>query len=140
MAIGPVEYVVIAFPGSEFTGEIAPALDALIRSGTIRLLDLVFIAKDTDGSVLAVEFDEHESLTAYRELDGEVGGLIGSEDIEHAAADIEPGSSAALLVWEDVWATPLAEAIRRAGGVVLEGSRIPHDLIEPALDKLASAV
>jgi hypothetical protein len=133
MTIGPVEYVVLGFPGSTFTGKIAPALAALTDSETIKILDLVFIAKDADGEVLAIELEEHDESDAFSELQGEIGGLISQEDIEHAAEDLEPGSSAALLIWEDTWAAPLAAALAESGGVLIEGGRIPHDLIEAAL-------
>jgi hypothetical protein len=133
MTIGPVEYLVLGFPGNQFTGAIAPALADLSTNGTIRILDLVFIAKDDDGNVVAVELEDHDEAEAFAGLDGEIGGLVSEEDIEHAAEGLEPGSSAALLIWEDTWAAPLADALRESGGVLLEGGRIPHDLIEVAL-------
>ena len=139
MEIGPVEYMVVGFEGNEFNGEIAPALAELIEDGTIRILDLVFIAKDADGNIAAVEFDEHEALFVLAELEGEIGGFIGAEDIEHAAEALAPDSSAALLVWEDTWAIPLVDAMRNSGGLLLEGGRIPHDLIEAVVVALDSA-
>jgi hypothetical protein len=139
MAIGPVEYMIVGFPGNRFRGEIAPELAKLVNSGTIRILDLVFILKDADGSVATFEFDQLDELGAFADVDGEVGGLISKEDIEHAAALLEPNYSEALLVWEDVWATPFVDALRRADGVVLEGARIPRELIETAFSELASA-
>lgn len=139
MAIGPVEYMIVGFPGNQFNGEIAPALGELIEAGTIRLLDLIFLTKDEDGNAAAVEFDEHGDLAAFGELDAEVGGFIGPEDIEHAAEALEPNSSAALLLWEDTWATSFVEALRASGGVLIEGSRIPHDLIETASAAIDSA-
>ena len=138
MAVGPVEYVILGFPENQFTGEIVPELAKLIENGTVRILDLVFVTKDAEGDVAVIEFDEHEGLVAFAELEGEVGGLIGQEDIDHATADLPPNSSIALLVWEDVWATPFMEAVRRAGGEVLEGARIPHELIQVALEGVES--
>jgi uncharacterized membrane protein len=138
MSIGPVEYIVVGFPGNEFTGEIAPAIADLVESGTIRIHDLVFITKDANGDFGAVEFDEHDGLSAFASIDGEIGGVIGNDDIEHAAEALEPGSSAALLVWEDLWARPLLDAFVDANAVLLEGGRIPHDLIEPVLAGLES--
>jgi len=137
--IGPVEYMVVGFPGNQFNGEIAPALANLIESGTIRLLDLVFITKDAEGDVVVIEVDEHGDLAAFAELDGEVGGFIGHDDIEHAAAGLEPNSSAAVLIWEDTWATEFAQALRDSGGVVIEGARVPHDLVEDALAAIDAA-
>ena len=87
----------------------------------------------------AVEFEDHDDVALFNALEGEVGGLISEEDIEYAAAELEPNSSAALLIWEDVWATPFVEAMRNSGGVLIEGSRIPHDLIEAAEAELAAA-
>jgi hypothetical protein len=133
MTIGPVEYLVLGFPGNQFTGAIAPALAELSTNGTIRILDLVFIAKDADGNAVAVELEDHDEAEAFAGLDGEIGGLVSQDDIEHAAEGLDPGSSAALLVWEDTWAAPLADALRASGGVLIEGGRIPHDLIEAAL-------
>ena len=140
MTMGPVEYVIIGFPGNQFKGEIVPELVKLVEGGVIKIIDLIFIGKNEDGDVLVFEIDEDGDLSAaFASLDGEVGGVIGNEDIQHAAESIEPGSSAALLLWEDTWATPFVQAVRNAGGVLLEGSRIPQDLIEQAESLLASA-
>ena len=140
MTIGPVEYIIVGFPGNKFTGEIAPELVNLVESGTVRILDLIFIGKDADGSVIAFEFDELDESAGFGGLDGEVGGLISPADIEYAAAALEPDSSAALLVWEDLWAARFADAVRNSKGVLLEGARIPHELIAPALADLPAAV
>ena len=140
MSIGPVEYIIVGFPGSQFKGEIVPELVNLVQAGLIRILDLVVISKNEAGDVLVIEVDEDGDLSAvFAPLDGEVGGVIGNEDIQHAAAAVEPGSSAALLMWEDTWATPFVQAVRNAGGVLIEGSRIPHELIEEVESFLASA-
>jgi hypothetical protein len=140
MTIGPVEYIIVGFPGNKFTGEIAPELIALVEAGTVRILDLIFIGKDADGSVVSFEIDELDQLAGFELLPGEVGGLIGPADIEYAASALEPNSSAALLIWEDLWAAPFAEAVRRSDGVLLEGARMPHDLIAPILADLPPAV
>ena len=140
MSIGPVEYIIVAFPGNEFNGEIAPELMALVETGTVRILDLIFIGKDADGSVLAFEIDELDAAAGFGALDTDVGGLISPADIEYAAAALEPNSSAALLIWEDVWAARFADAVRKSNGILLEGARIPHELIEPVLADLPAAV
>ena len=132
MAIGPVEYIVLGFPGNKFNGEIAPELGKLVDNGTIRVLDLVFITKDADGNVGAVEFEDHDDVALFNALEGEIGGLISEEDIDYVGSALDPNSSAALLIWEDVWATPFVEALRDSGAVLIEGSRVPHDLIEAA--------
>jgi len=138
MTLGPVECIIVGFPGNKFNGEIAPELGKLVDNGTIRILDLVFITKDEDGDVAVVEFEDHDDVALFNALEGEVGGLISQEDAEYAAAELEPNSSAALLIWEDVWAAPFVEAMRASGGVLIEGSRIPHDLIEAAEAALAA--
>jgi hypothetical protein len=115
-------------------------LEALVESGTVRILDLIFIGKDTDGSVISFEIDELDALAGFGALDADVGGIISPKDIEYAAAALEPNSSAALLIWEDLWATPFAEAVRRSDGVLLEGARMPHELIAPILADLPPAV
>lgn len=139
MAIGPVEYIILGFPGNRFNGEIAPELAKLVEGGIIRVLDLIFITKDGDGVVEGIEFEDHHDVALFTALEGEVGGLISSEDIEYAAAELEPNSSAALLIWEDLWAGPFVEALRASGAVLIEGSRVPHDLIEAAEAELATA-
>jgi len=136
MDIGPVEYLVIGFPENKFKGEIAPELTKLVNSGLVRILDLIFIAKDADGNILSFEFDQREEFDAFAGLDAEVGGVISTEDIEHAASALDPDSACALLVWEDTWATPFAKAVRDAGGFIIEGARIPHELITEAMSAL----
>jgi hypothetical protein len=140
MTTGPVEYIIVGFPGNQFNGKIAPELIALVESGTIRILDLIFIGKDADGAVTSLEIDQLDVSIGFAGLDADVGGLISPVDIEFAARSLEPNSSAALLIWEDVWAAPFADAVRQSGGVLLEGARIPAELITPALADLPSAV
>jgi len=139
MPIGPVEYIIMGFPGNKFTGKIAPELAKLVENRTVRILDLTFVAKDPDGNVVTFEFDQLDELAPFAEVDGEVGGLVSAEDIEYVGSMLEPNSSAALLVWEDLWAAPLVEALRAADGVLLQGARIPRELIEQAFADLPSA-
>ena len=132
--IGPVDYAVIAFPGSQFKGEIAPALADLVEAGTIRLIDAAFVSKDDEGTVSAFEITElapdvQEALAA---LSIEVQGLINDEELLAAGEELEPGSSAALLVWENVWARKIAQAMRDAGGALVAFDRIPHDVVQAA--------
>ena len=140
MSIGPVEYLILGFPGNRFTGQIVPELAKLIDSGLVRIIDLIFISKDADGDVTVVEYDAVEELAAFAGLDAEVGGLLTDEDVAHAALSLEPNSSAALLVWEDTWAAPFAAAVRNANGVILEGARIPREIIEEAMVALDDAL
>src|SRR5688500_18881021 len=116
--IGPVEYMIVAFPGNKFRGEIAPALAKLVESGTIRLMDVVFVGKDADGEVVAFELQEldPEVREGLENLGIEETGLFNEEDLMAAAEELEPDMSAALLVWEDVWAREVAQAMRDAGG------------------------
>ncbi|MFE5676329.1 DUF6325 family protein [Streptomyces erythrochromogenes] len=139
MDIGPVEYVVIAFPGNRFRGEIAPELKALVASGTVRILDLTFIKKDEDGSVSFVELDALDPTEAsvFDDIEGEVGGLFSEEDLALIAEDLVPNSSAAMLVWEDTWAAGITGAIRRAGGELVAHERIPAAVVERAYEDAA---
>ena len=99
-----------------------------------------FIKAARDGDVLAIEFDQRDELAAFAELDAEIGGLISEDDVAHAAAGLEPNSSAALILWEDLWAAEFASAVRGSGGVVLEGGRIPYELVEAAFAGLPDGV
>lgn len=138
--IGPVEYAVIAFPGNRFSGEIAPALAELIEAGTIRIIDLAFVGKDADGNVLSFEMTDLEE-DVRRALEGagvDPSGLLNEDDLNAAAEELEPNSSALLVVWEDVWATKLAEAVRNADGVILDFERIPHDVVVEARNWILS--
>ena len=140
MDIGPVEYLILGFPGNMFTGQIVPELAKLIDSGLVRIIDLTFIMKDADGAVQVVEYDAVEELAAFAGLDAEVGGILTDEDVAYAAEALEPNTSAALLIWEDTWATPFAVAVRNANGVILEGARIPREIIEEAVGALTDAL
>ena len=140
MSIGPVEYVILGFPDNKFTGQIAPELMKLVDGDLINIIDLTFISKDAEGTVTVVEFDAVEELAAWAGLDAEIGGILTDEDVAHAALSLEPNTSAVLLVWEDTWAAPLADAVRNANGVVLEGARIPHEFVEEAVNALTDAL
>jgi hypothetical protein len=133
--IGPVEYMIVAFPGNEFRGEIAPALGDLVKSGTLRILDFAFVMKDQDGQVFAMELEDVDSATgvAFKELESELGDLVNEEDLRAVGEELEPNSSAAVLVWEDVWAARLTTAIENADGVLLDLERIPRPVVEGAL-------
>jgi hypothetical protein len=139
MTIGPVEYIIIGFPDNDFHGEILPELTKLVESDTIRILDLVFVSKTAEGEIVIAEFNEQEAIIELAGADSGSSGLIGQEDIEHAAFELEPNTSAALLIWEDRWAGPFVQAMRNSGGILLEGARIPHEVIELALSEIAAA-
>jgi hypothetical protein len=139
MASVPIEYLVVAFPDGNISDEIAPELAGLVDKKVIRILDIVFVIKDTFGDVKVLEFDELENLAGFAEIDGEVGGLIGPDDLDFVASELESGSAAAVLLVEDLWAAPLATALDRSGGVLLEGARIPQDLLDAEIAELATA-
>lgn len=132
--IGPVDYAIVAFPGNRFTGEIAPAIADLVESNTIRLIDIAFVGKSDDGDVVALELTEldPEVQASLDRLGVEVQGLLNEDDLMDAAEDLEPNSSAALLVWENVWARKVTQAMRDAGGEVLAFERLPHDVVQAA--------
>ena len=136
MGIGPVEFGVVAFPGNQFKGEIAPALRELVESGTIRIIDLAFVLKDEDGNVAGIELEDagSEVLRAFETLTYDRDGLISDNDLAKIGEALDPNSSALVMVWEDVWATKLAEAVRNAGGIVVDIQRVPYEVVQAAID------
>jgi uncharacterized membrane protein len=136
MSVGPVEYMIVAFPGNQFKGEVIPALQELVDNGTINVIDLAFVIKDAEGNMAALEAGDLDSDVgaAFAKLGGANGGLLNQDDLEAAAEELEPNSSAALLVWEDVWATKLRDAILNAGGELLDLERLPGEVVQAAVD------
>ena len=124
---GPVDYLVVEFPAgaSHFTGEMAAELAALVEAGTIRVLDVLILQKDSDGSVEAFEMNDFDAVDDVRALEGELAEILAADDVEHLAAAMEPGSTAGVLVWENRWAAPFASAARRSGGQLVATGRIP---------------
>jgi hypothetical protein len=134
--MGPIDFLVVEFPGSRMSGEGLPLLIDLVDRGIVRILDLVFIRKLQDGSVVRLELtgthgDGQADLSAF---EGASSGLLDQEDIDNAAAAIESGSAAGLIVYENRWAAPLATALRRGGAQLLSGGRIPVQALLAALD------
>jgi len=135
--MGPIDYLVVEWPGRQPTGEAVPHLLDLIERGIIRILDLTFIAKDEDGNVSGLEIDElGEQVEELKVFAGVSSGLISDDDTVEAAQALEPGTSAALLVFENAWAGPFAAAVRRSGGQLVASGRIPTQEIVAALDAL----
>jgi uncharacterized protein DUF6325 len=132
--IGPVDYAVVAFPGNRFRGEIGPALSDLVDSNTIRIIDIAFVGKDANGDVVALELTELDpEVQASLDSAGiEVGGLLNEDDLMSTAEELEPDSSAALIVWENVWARRVTQAMRDAGGVLVAFERLPHEVVQAA--------
>ncbi len=132
--IGPVDYAIIAFPGSNFTGRIAPALAELVNAGTVRIIDAAFVSRDETGIVAGFELTEldPEVQAGFARAGVEVTGLFNEDDLMAAGEELEPGSSALLLVWENIWARKIADAVRAADGELLDFGRIPHEVVQGA--------
>jgi len=129
--MGPIDYLLVEWSGRQPHGELAPHLVDLVDRGLVRILDLVFLAKDEDGSIAAIEIGE---LPHLAELEGAATGLVDEEDLKEAGAVMEPGTSAALLIYENTWAAPFAVAMRESGGQVVSSGRIPVQQILGALE------
>jgi uncharacterized membrane protein len=132
MGIGPVEILVVSFPGNQFTGEIAPALAELVETGLIRVIDLVFVTKDAAGEVVGVELSELDEATsaAFHPHVEDPSGLLSDEDIEDLGAELAPDSSAAILLFEHVWATRFRDAVVGSGGELVASIRIPKEVVD----------
>ena len=130
--IGPVEILVVGFPGNQFNGDVAPALADLVEGGLIRVIDLVFVTKDEAGDVVGIELSDLEESTsaAFRPHVEEPSGLLSDEDIADLGADLAPNSSAAILLFEHVWATRFRDAVLESGGEMLAAIRIPKEVID----------
>lgn len=134
--LGPVDYLVIEFPAGEqnFTGEAADELANLAESGIIRILDVLILVKNEDGTVDAMELDETPTVDAIRALEADIAEILAAEDVELLAAAMEPGSVAGVVVWENRWAAPFAAAARRAGGQLIASGRIPIQAIAASIE------
>ena len=129
--MGPIDYIVLEWPKQQPTGEVAPMILDLHERGIIRILDVAFMMKDDDGSVVTLEVGDLGDFAAF---EGASTGLLGQDDLEEAASVLEPGTSAAVLLWENSWAAPVATAIRRSGGQLVASGRIPIQAILASLD------
>ena len=133
--MGPIDYIVVEWPGRQPNGEVAPQLVDLVERGLIRILDLVFVAKDEEGNVAGLEISELAGEVAELSVfEGASSGLISDEDVDEAGGVLEPGTSAALLVFENAWAAPFVSAVRRSGGQLVASGRIPAQDLLDALD------
>ena len=133
--MGPIDYLLIEWPGRQPTGEAAPILVDLVERGIIRVLDLAFITKAEDGSVAGLEIaDLGQEVEELKVFEGASSGLLTEDDTAEAAEALEPGTSAALFVFENRWAAPLASALRRSGGQLVASGRIPVQAILAALE------
>ena len=134
--LGPVDYLVVEFPAgaSSFTGEMAAELRALTDSGTIRVIDVLILAKNAEGTVEATELSDIKELGELQVIETELAELLAAEDIDNLAAAMEPGSTAGVLIWENLWAAPFASAARRSGGQLIANGRIPIQAIIASIE------
>jgi hypothetical protein len=134
--MGPIDYLVVEWPNRQPNGEAAPLLVDLVDRGLIGIIDLTFLAKEDDGSIIRLDIAEvGEQAPELAVFEGAASGILSDEDVEEAAAALEPGTAAALLVYENRWAAPFAAAVRRSGGQLVAGGRIPVQAILAALDE-----
>jgi hypothetical protein len=134
--MGPIDYVVLEWPGRQPRGEVAPMIIDLVDRGLIRLLDFAMLAKGDDGSVVAIDIAELGGGGEFGVFEGASSGLLGQEDLEEAATALEPGTSAAVLVWENRWVAPIAVALRRSGGQLVASGRISVQALLASLEAL----
>ena len=129
--LGPVDYLVVEFPAGakNFTGEMAAELLKLVDAGTVRVIDVLILDKNEDGSVDATELSDIEQLGDMQAIEAELAELLAADDVAHLAAAMDPGSTAGVLIFENVWAAPFASAARRAGGQLIANGRIPIQAI-----------
>lgn len=138
--MGPIDYLIVEWPGRQPTGEALPHLIDLVDRGLIRVLDLSFIAKGEDGSVATLEIaDLGDEVDVFADFEGASSGLLGDDDVAEAGNALEPGTSAALLVYENRWAAPFAAAVRRSGGQLVASGRIPVQAVLAALDAVEAS-
>jgi Family of unknown function (DUF6325) len=134
--LGPVDYVVVEFPAgqSNFTGEMVEELLALVEAGIIRVIDVVILTKDADGGIDAIELSDVDELGPLEVIETELAELLAEDDIVHLAAAMDPGSTAGVLIWENLWAAPFASATRRSGGQLIANGRIPIQAIIASIE------
>ena len=134
--LGPIDYLIVEFPAdaSNFTGEMVAELRKLVDGGTIRVIDVLVLTKDADGTIDAMELSDVGELGDLQELEGELAELLAAEDVEQLAAAMDPGSTAGVLVWENTWAGPFASAARRSGGQLISNGRIPIQAIIASIE------
>ncbi len=136
MGLGPVDVVIIDFPGNKFNGQIAPAIVDLVANGTIRLIDLLFVSKDADGVVTTLAIEDLDPATgpSFLSLDISFPGALDAEDAEEISEDLAPNSSALLVAFENTWAAKFTDAIRASEAVVVDQIRIPAEVVNGFLE------
>lgn len=134
--LGPVDWIVVEFPGSEFNGQIAPEVQRLVDAGIIRVLDILILTKDEDGTIEGFELSDLDDSVVgeLRAFENELAHLLSEDDVDNVAAALEPGCTAAVLVWENLWAAPFASAVRHNGGQLVASGRIPIQALLAAVE------
>jgi len=134
--LGPVDYIVVEFPAgsSNFTGEMAAELVNLTTNGTVRLIDVLILTKDDDGTVEAMELSDVEDLGELEQLEAELAELLAADDVAHLAAAMDAGTTAGVIIWENLWSVPFAAAARRSGGQLIAHGRIPAQAIIASIE------
>ena len=140
MTYGPIDFVALEFKGNQFKGEILPALLDLVNREVIRVIDMIVVKKDADGTVTTQEMQEHDDavLAVFNPLKAEINGMIQVEDIEMIGENLEPNSTAAVILFENLWAIKFVEAVENANGRSVMHVRIPHELVVETMEKIAS--
>jgi uncharacterized membrane protein len=140
MAIGPIELLVVKFPGNQFKGEIAPALQELVETGTIRIIDLIFAIKDEEGTLAVIELNAlgDETLAVFEPEQSELSGSLTEDDARTLTGGLENNSSAAILLFENTWATKFVEAMRNANGELVMIERVPRAVIDELIAEVAA--
>ncbi len=136
--MGPIDYIVLEWPGQQPSGEVAPMIIELADRGIIRVLDIAFMIKREDGTVDAIEIGDLDG-DGFADFEGASSGIIGQDDLEEAATALRPGTSAAVLVWENRWAAPVAVALRRSGGELVASGRLPIQAVVASLEAAEAA-
>jgi Family of unknown function (DUF6325) len=138
--VGPIDYIILEWPERQPTGEVAPMIRDLVDRGIIRVLDVGFVSKTQSGAVTELKASAFGGdASEFADFEGAASGLLGSDDLDAAAAALEPGTSAAVLVWENRWAAPIAAALRRSGGQLVDSGRIPVQAIIASLDAVEAS-
>ena len=134
--LGPIDYLVVEFPAgaSNFNGEMAKELLALVDSGTVRVVDVLILTKNEDGTVDAMELSDIPALGELQAVEAQLAELLAADDVANLAAAMDPGSTAGVLIWENLWAAPFASAVRRSGGQLIANGRIPIQAIIASIE------
>ena len=134
--LGPIDYLVVEFPAgaSSFNGEMAKELLALVDAGTVRVVDVLILTKNEDGTVDAMELSDIPELGELQAVEAQLAELLAADDVANLAAAMDPGSTAGVLIWENLWAAPFASAVRRSGGQLIANGRIPIQAIIASIE------